>query len=88
MLRDQKAVEGLQEMIDNFLNKDKSLPKQRAVNKVNLRKKRNGKEMRLTTQIHDFDMDQITLDLGFDTNVLPKQTLECMDKPKLQWLPI
>ena len=33
-----------------------------------------GNEMRLTTQIGDYEMDQVILDLGSDANVLPKQT--------------
>lgn len=44
--------------------------------------------MRLRTQIGDFDMDQIILDLGSNANVLPKQNWEHMGKPKLQWSPI
>ena len=41
--------------------------------------------MRLTTQIGEYDMDQVILDLGSGANVLPKQTWELMGKPKLQW---
>ena len=44
--------------------------------------------MRLTTQIGEYEMDQIILDLGLDVNVLPKQTWECMGMPILQWSPI
>jgi len=33
-----------------------------------------GREMRLTMQIGEYDMDQVILDLGLDMNVLPKQT--------------
>jgi len=41
--------------------------------------------MRLTTQIGEYEMDQVILDLGSDTNVLPKQTWERMWRPTLQW---
>lgn len=34
LLRDQKAVEGLQELIDNCTSKGKSLPEQHAVHKI------------------------------------------------------
>ena len=71
-LRDQKAVEGLQELIYNYASKDKPLPGQRVVNKVNQSKKRAGREMHLTTQIDDFEMDKIILSLGSDANVLSK----------------
>ena len=41
--------------------------------------------MRLTTQIDDYEMDQVILDLGLDANVLPKQTWWRMGEPKLEW---
>jgi len=88
LLRDQKAVEGLQELIDNCASQDNLLPEQHAVNKVNRSKKRTSREMWLTPQIGDFDMDYIILDKIFDTNLFPKQAWECMGKRKLQWSPI
>ena len=44
--------------------------------KVNqVRKKfKNGCELRMTTQIGDYDMDYIILDLGSDINILTRQT--------------
>ena len=33
-------------------------------------------------------MDQVIFDLGFDENILPKQTWERMGIPALQWSPI
>ena len=47
-----------------------------------------GQEMRLTTQISEYEMDQVILDLGSYANVLPKQTWERMGKLALQWSPI
>lgn len=44
--------------------------------------------MLLTTQISEYEMDHVVLDLGSDMNVLPKQTWECMGRPVLQWSPI
>ena len=48
----------------------------RPKNKVNqVRKKFNtGHELRITTQISDYDMDYIILDLGSDVNILTRQT--------------
>jgi len=54
---DQKIVEGLQELIDNYARKDKPLPEQHVVNRVNWSKKRTSREMQLTVQIGDFEMD-------------------------------
>ncbi len=47
-LWDQKEGEGLQELIDKYARKDKPLPEQHVVNRVNWSKKRIGREMQLT----------------------------------------
>ena len=39
----------------------------------------------MTTQIGDYDMDYIILDLGSDVNILTRQTWESMGKPQLAW---
>lgn len=44
--------------------------------------------MRLTTQIDEYEMDQVILDLGSDMNIVPKQTWEHKGRPTLQWSPI
>eukprot|EP00253_Pinus_taeda_P026519 PITA_26519 len=49
---------------------------------------RTRREMRLTAQIGEYEMDQVILDLRLDANVLPKQTWERMGRPTLQWYPI
>lgn len=41
--------------------------------------------MCMTTQIEEYEMDQVILDLGSDANVLPKQTCQHMGEPKLEW---
>ena len=58
-------------MIDNYAEKGNPLPEQRSVHKVDKGKKRTIREIRLTTQIGEFKMDQVILDLGSDANVLP-----------------
>ena len=42
----------------------------------------------MTTQIGNYDMDYIILDLGSDVNILTQQTWESMGKPRLDWSPI
>jgi len=83
LLWDQKAVEVLQEITDNYASKDMLLREQHIVNKVNWSKKRIDREMQLTLQIGDFEMDQVILDLGSDANILSKKTWERMGKPML-----
>jgi hypothetical protein len=36
-------------------------------------------------QIGEHDVDNVILDLGYDVNVLPKETWEMMGKPELVW---
>ena len=61
------------------------IPETKDVHKLYKSKKRTGREMWLTAQIGDYEMDQVILDLGSDANVLPKQTWQWMGKPKLEW---
>ena len=58
-------------------------------NKVNqVRKKfKMGRELRMTTQIGDYDMDYIILYLGLDVNILTQQTYERMGNSCLDWSP-
>ena len=44
--------------------------------------------MTLNVEIGDYEMDEVILDLGFELNVLTKQTWELMGKPKLRYSPI
>lgn len=46
---------------------------------------RVAREMRLTAQIGDYEMDQVSLDLGSDVNIFPKQMWERMGRPVLHW---
>lgn len=56
--------------------------------KLGKHKKQTEREMRLTEKIGEYEMDQVILYLGFDANVLPKQTWERMGRYVLQWSPI
>ena len=84
LLRDNKAVKGLQELITRCARSGEP----HVVQKLGKHALCNGREMRLTAQIGEFEMDQVILDLGSNANVLPKQTWECMGRPTLQWSPI
>ena len=42
----------------------------------------------MSTQIGDYDMDYIILNLGSNVNILTNQTWEIMSKPPLEWSPI
>lgn len=88
LLHDSKAVKGLQELIDKCASKENTLDGHRVVRKIGKHKARTGCKMRLTMQIANYEMDQVILDLGSDTDIFPKQTWERMGRPVLQWSPI
>ena len=44
--------------------------------------------MRLSVVIGSYEMDEVVLDLGFEVNVMTKQTWEIMVKLKLAFSPI
>ena len=84
LLCDSKAVKGLQELITRCARSGEL----RVVWKLGKHALRTRREMRLISQIGEYEMDQVILDLGSDMNVLPKKTWECMGRPALQWFPI
>ena len=49
---------------------------------------KTGHELRMTTQIGDYDMGYIILDLGFYVNILARKTRESMGNTRLVWYPI
>jgi hypothetical protein len=60
---------------------------QKAVNNLHTRR-RISREFRLNTNIGDFNMGDIILDIGSKVNVLPKNTWKCMGDPTLGYSPI
>ena len=58
----------------------KDLRPEKRVNHIG-RKLKISRELRITTQIREYDMDYIILDLGSDVNILRRQTWESMNKP-------
>ena len=60
---------------------------ERAINQIK-RYIHTGREMRLNAVIGAYKMDEVILDLGYEVNVMIKQTWEIMAKPKLAFSPI
>ena len=70
LLCDNKTIKGLQELINRC---DGTTPREpHVVRKIGKHVTKMGIEMRLTTQIGEYEMAQVILDLGSDANVLPK----------------
>ena len=71
LLRNEKAIEELQKIIDQCQH-NPSLSSTRCVVHNIMGFTRTGREMRLTAQIGEFEMDEVILDLGSELNVLTK----------------
>ena len=88
LLRNPTAVENLEALIDSYATRPILPLEVKDVHKLYRYKKRTSREMRLTAQIDDYEMDQVILDLGSYANVLPKQTWKWIGEPKLEWYTI
>ena len=49
---------------------------------------KTSRELRMTAEIGDYEMDYIILDTGFNLNILMRQNWESMGKLRLVWSPI
>ena len=87
LIRNEQAITELQRIIDQCQPSSSATSTQRALHNITGHT-RTGREMRLTAQVGEFEMDEVILDLGSDVNVLTKQTWEQMGSPKLVRLPI
>ena len=81
----QKAVENLQALLNIYVERTNPPLEVKDVNTLYKYKKRTNREMQLTAQIGDYEMEKVILDLGSDGNVLPKKTWQCMGEPNLEW---
>lgn len=71
LLRNFKVVKGLYELISKCAGKENSLDGHYVVRKIGKHKVRIGRKMRLSTQIGDYEMDWVILDLGSNANIFP-----------------
>ena len=84
LIQDKDAVIELQALIGE--TPEESQPERR-VNQVK-KKFKTRRELRMTAQIGDYDMDYIILDLGSNVNILMRWTWESMGNPCLDWPPV
>lgn len=84
LLHNQRAIENLQALINSCTKITNPPLEVKDVHKLYKHKKHTDREMWLTAQIGDYEMDQAILDLGLDVNVLPKQTWHGMGESKLE----
>ena len=69
LVRNEQAIGELQHIIDQCQPSSSLSSTQRAVHNI-MGHTRTGREMRLTAQVGEFEMDEVILDLGSDVNVL------------------
>ena len=84
LIQDNDALVELEFLLETLSEED--LPAKK-VNNVKTKFK-TGCELRMSTQIGEYDMDYIILDLGSDVNILMCQTWKIMGNPPLEWSPI
>ena len=87
LLRNEKAIGELHRIIDQCQQPSLSGSAHRAVHNITGHT-RTRREMKLTAQIGEFEMDEVVLDLGSEVNVLTKQTWQQMGSPQLDISPI
>jgi len=68
LLHDNKVVKGLQELINRCIGWNEP----HIIRKLGRHASRTRREIRVITQIDDYEMEQVILDLGSDANVLTK----------------
>jgi hypothetical protein len=82
LIQDESAIQELQNLIRHYeLGKTDPLLN-REVHKI-AKKRRTNKELHLNSQIGEYDIDYVVLDLGLKVNVMTKKTWALMGKPKL-----
>jgi hypothetical protein len=87
LIQDKSDVQESQDLIKKYeLGKIDSLLN-RVVHQIGKRIRKN-KELHLNSQIGEYDIDYVVLDLGSEVNVMTKQTWALMGKPKLIYSPI
>ena len=87
MIKDERAIPELQNLIRQYEIGRISPLLNKAVHQVS-RKRRTNKELHLNAQIGDYDIDYVVLDLGSEVNVMTKRTWALMGKTKLIYSPI
>ena len=70
-MRNEQAIGELQRIIDQCQPSSSVSSAQRTVHSIRGHT-RKGREMRLTAQVGEFEMDEVILDLGSEVNVLTK----------------
>jgi hypothetical protein len=82
LLNDPSSINVLQNILERCNIEIEGKLEQKTVNHLHTRR-RTSKEFRLNANIGDFNMGDFILNLGFEVNVSPKKTWQCMGEPTL-----
>jgi hypothetical protein len=81
VLSDPSSVKILQNILEEFSSEMEEKIEPKIINHLHTRR-RSSTEFRLNSDIGDFNMVDIILDLGSKVNVIPKRTWQCMGETK------
>jgi hypothetical protein len=87
LLRHPSSVKIFQNILEKCSSKSKEKIEPKTINHIHT-KRTTSREFRLNSNIGDFNMGDIILDLGSEVNVLPKKTWKCMGEPTLGYSPV
>ena len=87
LIKDERDIQELQNLIRQYEIGSIAPLLNKTVHQVS-KKRRKNKELHLNSQIGDYDIDYVVLDLGSEFNVMTKRTWALMGKPKLIYSPI
>ena len=62
--------------------------REKNTHRVERRKVQTGKEFRLVSQLDEFEIKYVLLDIGYDVNIIPKKTWKDLGKSQLTYSPI
>jgi hypothetical protein len=82
ILSDPSSMKILQNILEKCSSETKEMLEPETVNHLHTQRI-TSREFRLNANIGDFNMGDIILDLGFEVNVLPKKTWQCMGETTL-----
>jgi hypothetical protein len=87
LIQDESVIQELQNLIKHYELGNNDALLNWEVHQIT-KKRRTNKELHLNSQIGEYDIDYVVLDLGSEVNVITKKTWALMGKPRLIYSPI
>jgi hypothetical protein len=87
LIQDERTIQELQNLIRQYEKGNIDPLLNRELHQIG-KKRRTNKELYLNSQIGEYEIDYVVLELGSEVNFMMKQTWALMGKPKLIYSPI